>query len=168
MYITMRISFSKNVELRITMLPLDLLRELITLLDDASTYRTFALASRITSQLCQKNIEAAKKRFTVFQTAWTAKWYQLPNSTLHGPNYDCDYQSYCTYLDGRREGRYDEWYIFSSDPKYLTCTYVHGVRHGRYIQWEYDGTLKIDITITQGVPEGPYVECGRGMRLVTV
>lgn len=162
------------------MLPLDLLNELLTLLDDASTYRAFALSSHITSQLCRKDVEVAKKRFTMFRTAglsmWTAKWYCLPNAIPHGPNYDQEYQSYCTYLDGRREGRYDEWFTIPSHPgetfdKYVTCTYVHGVRHGRYVQWYPNRRIKVDIAFTHGVPEvvpgGRYEEWGRGMRLVT-
>lgn len=114
------------------MLSLDLLNELLTLLDDASTYHAIALSSRITSKLCQKNEVDAQKRFTMPQTNLSSKWYSLPNGTRHGPDYDGRYNSYSVYLNGKCEGPYWEWYTGS---RYCSCHYHYGLLHGKYVFW---------------------------------
>lgn len=150
------------------MLPLDLLNELITLLDDASTYRSFALASRITSQLCRKGTIKAKKTFGILKSNYHGWWYRLPDGTCHGPELNRVHQSYCIYLDGKREGRFEEWYNPTVIPsRYVTCWYREGTRHGVYTQW--DGIFEkpeLVINFTHGTPQGPYEECGRGMRMI--
>lgn len=115
------------------MLPLDLLNELITLLDDASTYRTFSLASRITSHLCRKDEANAKKRFMMPQKDSDHAWYQLPDATLHGPNLSYLHACYVVYLSGRYEGPYWEWYthIFKhSGSRCISAYYREGRLHG--------------------------------------
>lgn len=119
------------------MLPRDLLNELLTLLDDASTYRTFSLASRITSQLCRKNEVDAKKRFTVRHTHLTGKWCSLPNDTPHGPELSYCYLTYIVYLNGKREGPYWEWY--ANEYRYVSSHYINGLLHGCRKMWSTTG-----------------------------
>lgn len=78
------------------MLPLDLLREMIGLVDDSETYRSFALASAITSKICLEQVEVAKRRFTVKHIIYlnalvddTHINFSLPNGCLHGPMWNC-------------------------------------------------------------------------------
>lgn len=123
------------------MLPLDLLNELITLLDDASTYQTFALASLITSQLCRKDEENAKTRFTMPQKNRTDKWYSLPNGTQHGPEWVSTRYNYAVYLNGKHEGPCWEWYV-PGGSRYHFCHWHNGILHGKWEWWEIDGQLR--------------------------
>lgn len=118
------------------MLPHDLLNELLTLLDDAETYRTFAMSSHITSQLCRKDMVNAKKRFTMFRTDRLDKWYSLPDSTTHGPSWSSFHASYVVYLNGKREGLYWEWNgSYPTAGAYCTSHYQNGLLHGKYVRW---------------------------------
>lgn len=127
------------------MLPLDLLNELITLLDDASTYHVFALVSRITSKLCSKDVESAKKRFSMVSNYVDDNYcegmrYQLPDSTLHGPVLSYYHARYVVYLNGKREGPCWEWYGFSKH-RYCRCYFQNGLLHGKYERWDSEGDV---------------------------
>lgn len=93
------------------MLPLDLLREMISLLDDAETYRSFALASTITSKICLEHVEVAKRRFSVekmnnfseLPSKIRCIYFILPDSSFHGPAIYVQRCSFHTYVDGVEE-----------------------------------------------------------------
>lgn len=136
------------------MLPQDLFCELLTLLDDASTYRTFALASCITFQLCQKDEPNAKKRFTMLQKDDIHTWYQLPNATQHGPELSYRHTYYVCYLNGKREGVYWEWFSYHFHPgggRYVLAYYRNDYRHGIFKRWTQTGEIVGDRYYVDGV-----------------
>lgn len=135
------------------MLPPDLLNELITLLDDASTYRSFALASHITSKLCQKGMIETKKRFTVRQKDGRHTWYSLPNSTRHGPDLSYLFTRYTNYLDDKLEGVFWNWYSHLYTPgggRFISTYYHKGLRHGTYKRWTTTGILVAERNYVKG------------------
>lgn len=134
------------------MLPLDLLNELLTLLDDASTYRSLALASRITSRLCLKDEDRAKNRFTMLRKDAMVDCYQLPDYTLHGPFLSYVFTRYGYYVNGECEGPSWEWYSYGFElgGGRFVSTYFHkGQLHGRYRKWSMSGDLVKDVNYVE-------------------
>ena len=85
----MRISILVRYDITITMLPLDLLNELLGLVDDSSTFYSIALASKVTNRFAENQNSDAVRRYYVRRDSreniWTEVLFLLPNGVMHGP-----------------------------------------------------------------------------------
>lgn len=147
------------------MLPLDLIRELVSLLDDSTTFHTFALASKLTSRICDEQMVGAKNKYIVLDN----EAYTLPNGTLHGPKLSCGSHlaTLSFYVDGKKEGHKTQW-DDRIDQKIQHVTYRNGLKvslpserrlltflkEGIRRIWFFSGMLYSKTSYHQGVREG--------------
>lgn len=134
------------------MLTRDLLRELLRLIDDSETFRTVALASRVTSTFCTSMMEDAKDRFTIRRPVMhslrgeavpNSGEFLLPDGTNHGPyiNTASWFGSTVTcFRSGWWHSTLD--YYYRSGARKSRTHFKNGCRCGLDICWLEDGTLE--------------------------
>lgn len=67
----------------------------------------------------------------------------------------------CSYVKGKLNGSYCEWYTFDmykKKVKRVETTYVDGKLHGKYLQLSLDGVLKINCNYDHGILHGKYLQ----------
>lgn len=130
------------------MLPPDLLNELLSLVDDSSTFYALALASKCTMRFAENQNVNAKRRYSIRRdrlvNGLPESSYLLPNNMLHGPILrTAIYKGVIWYtaVMGLIHGIFSEWRKRVGNRTGM-WTYNHGFLDGLYMYQDEDGTMR--------------------------
>lgn len=123
------------------MLTPDLLNELLSLVDDSSTFYSIALASKITVQLAERQTSIAKRRYSIWKYDELVRISYLPSGVKDGPYMHVMkyYVRVCHWNNGAVHGKFKEWHRHTYARR--IWTYVDSFIHGPYRLWSDSGHL---------------------------
>lgn len=142
------------------MLSHDLLRELISLLDDPLTFYNIALTCRATSKVCNavKHIAWLSIRHCDVSSYQSTRWFTLPDGSRQGPHLDVQpgYVSFSMYYFDKQEGLHYQWFINTGS--YLRRVFVNGKRNGPATGWYVNGSRWFEAVWCEDRLHGVYIE----------